>query len=269
MNKQQLFSAGKFAKLSRTTLKTLHHYDAIGVLPALRGKNNYRYYSAVQLSIVNMIRVLQELGMSLDEIHDVKDTRTPESQDKLYLNQIEKIDKKIEEWVRARKLLLTFQETIHSVLNVDETSVTIQFLPVEAIMLGNVNDYGRGRSSYNALLDFYDYMRRGYPELDLNYPVWGVFSEERIKSGDWKYPDRFYFYNPEGRDKRPADLYAIGYTRGVYGQTDELYERMIAYIDNNGFEICGDAYEEYPLNELSVSDSSYYLIRVMITVRKI
>jgi effector-binding domain-containing protein len=111
-------------------------------------------------------------------------------------------------------------------------------------------------------------MQRRYPDLDLNYPVWGVFSEERIKNGDWKYPDRYYFYNPEGHDKRPADFYAIGYMRGEYGQTDELYSRMLAYIDRNGFEICGDAYEEYPLNELSVSDSGNYLIRVMITVRK-
>jgi hypothetical protein len=40
------------------------------------------------------------------------------------------------------------------------------------------------------------------------------------------------------------------------------------YIGKNGFEICGDAYEEYPLNELCVSDDENYMIRVMIAVRE-
>jgi DNA-binding transcriptional MerR regulator len=269
MKGPRLFSTGKFAKLSRTTRDTLHHYDKIGVLPAaLRGENNYRYYSAAQLSIVNMIRVLQALGMSLDEIIDVQGRRTPAFLDKLYTCQIEKIDKKIDGWVRARKLLLTLQEIIHSALNVDEAAITIQFMPAAAIILGNLNDFSRGRDDWNALVDFYHGMRDRYPDLDLNYPVWAVLSEEQVKRGNWHWPDRYYFYNPEGRDKRPAALYAIGYTRGGYGQTDGLYARMADYIGENGFEVCGDTYEEYPLNELSVADHDNYLVRVMMTVRE-
>jgi effector-binding domain-containing protein len=43
---------------------------------------------------------------------------------------------------------------------------------------------------------------------------------------------------------------------------------MIRYIDENGFEICGHAYEEYPLNEVAVTDNGNYLIRLLITVRE-
>jgi len=135
-------------------------------------------------------------------------------------------------------------------------------------VLGDLNDYSRGRNNYDALADFYDVISRRFPDLDLNYPVWAVFSEEQIRRGDWVWPDRYYFYNPEGRDKRPAAFYDIGYMRGGYGQGDELYKRMLDFIDRNGFEICGDAYEEYPLNEVCVSDDTNYLMRVMITVRE-
>jgi hypothetical protein len=79
---------------------------------------------------------------------------------------------------------------------------------------------------------------------------------------------RYYFYNPRGHDARPAALYAVGYQRGGYGQTDKLYERLLDHIDRNGYEICGDAYEEYPLNEICVADDANYLIRVVITVRE-
>ncbi len=105
-------------------------------------------------------------------------------------------------------------------------------------------------------------------DYELDYPVWAVFSEERIKNRDFGFPDRFYFYNPSGKDQRPSALYAIGYMRSGYGHNAALYQRMIEYIDQNGFEICGDAYEEYPLNEVCITDDKNYLMRVMITVRE-
>ena len=75
-------------------------------------------------------------------------------------------------------------------------------------------------------------------------------------------------HNPEGYDKRPGSFYAIGYTRGGFGAGAELHERLFAYIDTNGFEVCGPAYEEYPLNEISICDDNNYLMRIMITVQK-
>ena len=117
-------------------------------------------------------------------------------------------------------------------------------------------------------LSFYHSVSAKYPNMDLNYPVWGTFSEERIKRGDWIGSDRFYLYNPEGHDRRPAALYAIGYMRGGYSDGDPLYRRLIDYIDKNGFEVCGDAFEEYPLNEVCVVREADYLMRVLITVRE-
>ena len=264
-----LLSINDFAKFSRTTRDTLLYYDRIGLLsPILRGANNYRYYAGSQLAVINVIRTLQSLGMTLEEIKSWKDRRTPLSVEELFTLQIEKIDMKIEEWVSARKLLLALRDDIHSVSAVDEQAVSVKFFPAEAIVLGGLNDYSLDRNAYDALLSFYHQSEQKYPGLNLNYPVWGLFSEKRIKKGDWVCPDRYYFSNPEGYDRRPAALYAVGYTRGGYGQTDELYRRLISYINKNNLEICGDAYEEYPLNELCVSDEKNYLIRVMITVRE-
>jgi DNA-binding transcriptional MerR regulator len=269
MPKKGFFSVSEFARYSRTSRDTLHFYDKIGLLsPAMRGENNYRYYFSRQLALVNVIKILQELGMSLTEIKNTKELRTPSLIDEIFGRQLEHIDAKIEEWVQARKLLSAYRKNIQSAVRVDEKKITVQFLPAEAIILGDINDYSRGRNYYDALQSFYRTAADKYPNLNLNYPVWGIFEEERIKRGEWTWPDRFYFFNPEGHEKRPASLYAIGYTRGGYGQCDELYRRIIGYINKNKYEICGDAYEEYPLNELCIADEKEYLIRVMITVRE-
>jgi len=269
MKRKEMFSVAQFAKFTRTTRDTLMHYDKIGLLsPRLRGKNNYRFYSSRQIAVVNLIRTCQAFGMTLTEIKHLKTNRTPELIDELLEKQIKHVDEEIDEWVRARKLLVLLKKTIRSVLDVNEDEITVQFVPAEAIILGPLNDYSQGRTDYDALFSFYRFYNETYPDLDLNYPVWGTFSEERIMRRDWVWPDRYYFYNPEGHDRRPAALYAIGYTRGGYGQSGKLYERLLDYIDANGFEIGGPAYEEYPLNEICVPESKNYLMRIMITVRE-
>ena len=223
-----------FARFSRTTKDTLLYYDRIGLLaPESRGDNKYRYYSTRMLAVVNVIRTLQRLGMTLEVIKELKDRRTPELADEVFERQIEKIDEKIDEWIRARKLILTLRKVIHDVANIDVDAITIKFLPAEAIILGSLNDYSRGRNPYDALLSFYSEMSESYPDMDLNYPVWGYFTKERVINGDWSWPDRYYFYNPEGHDRKPASLYAIGYSHGGYGQTGALYERMTEYMNTS------------------------------------
>jgi len=269
MPESGLLSISDFAEFSRTTRDTLLHYDRIGLLsPVLRGENNYRYYSSSQLAIVNVIRTFQQLGMSLDDIRGLRDRRTPELANMVFERQIEEIDNKIKEWVSARKLLLTLKKAINSVSTVDERVIEVRFLPAEAIILGDINDYSQNRTDYDALLSFYRDIGEKYPDIDLNYPVWATYSQDKLDRKDWDHPDRYYFYNPEGYDRRPAALYVIGYKRGGYGPNDELYERLDKYINENGYEVCGDAYEEYPLNEICAIDDKDYLIRVMITVRE-
>jgi hypothetical protein len=102
----------------------------------------------------------------------------------------------------------------------------------------------------------------------LKYPLWKVYTGSCVKRGEWALPERYYLFYPDGEDERPAGLYAVGYVRGGRDKRDNLYGRMINYIDEHGYKIFGDAYEEYPLNEINGSDNKGYLTRVLISVRK-
>ncbi len=61
---------GDFARFSRVSVKTLRHYDEIGLLKP--GKvdewTGYRYYALDQLSQLNRILALKDFGLSLEQI---------------------------------------------------------------------------------------------------------------------------------------------------------------------------------------------------------
>ena len=60
---------GQLAKRTGLTVRTLHHYDEIGLLsPAQRTASGYRLYGASDVARLNRIVALRQLGMSLDEI---------------------------------------------------------------------------------------------------------------------------------------------------------------------------------------------------------
>jgi DNA-binding transcriptional MerR regulator len=65
-----MFRIGEFSRISRVTIETLRHYDALGLLkPAnVDPFTGYRYYSAQQLMSLHRILALKEVGFSLEEI---------------------------------------------------------------------------------------------------------------------------------------------------------------------------------------------------------
>jgi DNA-binding transcriptional MerR regulator/predicted transcriptional regulator YdeE len=65
-----MFSIGEFARLGAVSIRTLRHYDEIGLLSPARvdPDTGYRYYSAGQLGQLNRIFALKELGLSLTQV---------------------------------------------------------------------------------------------------------------------------------------------------------------------------------------------------------
>jgi DNA-binding transcriptional MerR regulator len=79
-----MFRIQQFAALANVTVRTLHHYDRLGLLkPALRSANGYRLYRMEDLGQLERILVLRYLGLSLREIADLLATGGPDSEHSL------------------------------------------------------------------------------------------------------------------------------------------------------------------------------------------
>jgi DNA-binding transcriptional MerR regulator/effector-binding domain-containing protein len=75
-----MFSIGEFARLGAVSIRTLRHYDEIGLLrPAeVDLVTGYRSYSAKQLRQLNRIVALKDLGLTLGQIRQLLDGITVE-----------------------------------------------------------------------------------------------------------------------------------------------------------------------------------------------
>lgn len=63
------YTVSELAKLSGVTVRTLHHYDALGLLkPKATGQNGYRYYGGTELRLLQQILFHRKLGIALRDI---------------------------------------------------------------------------------------------------------------------------------------------------------------------------------------------------------
>ncbi|KTC63731.1 MerR family transcriptional regulator, partial [Pseudomonas fluorescens ABAC62] len=62
---------GKAARLSGTTVKTIRHYEDIGLLPPPLREGKYRVYTLQSVELLMFIKCAQQLGFRLKEIQTI------------------------------------------------------------------------------------------------------------------------------------------------------------------------------------------------------
>lgn len=103
------YTVSQLARLSGTSVRTLHHYDEIGILkPASVGENGYRHYGREEMLRLQQILVHREFGMSLGDIRDLLDRQ---GLDRLSMLR-EQRERIVAEADRYRRLARTIDRTI-------------------------------------------------------------------------------------------------------------------------------------------------------------
>ena len=85
------YTVSQVSRMAHVTVRTLHHYDEIGLLvPSQRADNGYRQYTDADLARLQQILLFKELGFALDAIGAVID-ESPADRRAALLNQREKV----------------------------------------------------------------------------------------------------------------------------------------------------------------------------------
>jgi hypothetical protein len=161
----------------------------------------------------------------------------------------------------------TFSELLSEGISATEPEIRVSEMPERRITLGDTNDFNGSAGFYREFTRFCDAPHE--PKLNLSYPVGGYFDSMDVFMNEPARPTRFFSLNPNGNDLKPAGMYLIGYTRGYYGRTNDLPQRMARFAKKSGVVFNGPVYNTYLFDEISVTDPEQYLLQVSASVREI
>jgi DNA-binding transcriptional MerR regulator len=109
-----MFRIGEFSRIARVSGRLLRYYDSIGLLSPQRidPATGYRYYTADQLTRLNRILALKDLGLSLEQVARMVDEKisTDEIRGMLMLKKAELERSLSEEAARLRHIESRLQQ---------------------------------------------------------------------------------------------------------------------------------------------------------------
>lgn len=104
-----LLKVGQLAKQICLSVRTLHHYDEIGLLsPSVRSSAGHRLYNTKDITRLHRIQALKQLGLSLQQIAEVIQESSQPLPD-IIAQQIANLDREIAQAVQLKSKLVRLQ----------------------------------------------------------------------------------------------------------------------------------------------------------------
>lgn len=263
-----MYKIKEFSIISRTTIKTLRYYEKEGLLiPKSINKNNgYRYYGTEQLSILNKILSLRQIGLS---IKDIKVYLNNKSNDILYKRKKDIIDT-----INLYNLQLS---KINYMLEDKEMNeeIVLKKLPKCSVyyMEGVIKDYseltnfilstGEECLKINPNIKcvspdycYINYLDKEYKEKDIHVRYAQAVIEKGIENDKIKFMDL-------------DEVEAVSILhKGDYARLGESYSKIFSYIEKNNYEVIDfprECYIDGMWNKDNVED---YLTEIQIPVKR-
>jgi effector-binding domain-containing protein len=270
-----MFKIGEFSKLSQVPVKTLRYYDEIDLLKPAKVDDftGYRFYSAEQLPRLNRILALKDLDLSLAQIGELLDGDLPAEQIRgmFRMKQAEMKGRVKEEQARLARVEWRLRQ-IEQEGTMSEQEVVLKKVP--AMKVAAVRDviptyggisqlYGvlfkhtgrhRARPAGPALAVYYD---EAYRERDIDIEAAVPISKD-IPDGD----------RVKVRELPAVEQMACIVHKGSYDALAEPYNRLLSWIEVNGYRICGPNREVYIKGPGLLTKPSKYVTELQIPVEK-
>ncbi len=269
-----MFKIGDFSKLSQVTIKALRLYDELNLLKPARidPESGYRYYSAEQISRLNQILVLKNLGFTLEQAAVMLNggIRTDQFREMLLARR-----KQLEENVRfEQERLLLVEARLRQIENeggelMSQNEVVIK--SVEPIRVYSLRDVIPTFSAVGGLF------HRLYEDITaagakMAGPGIQIYHESEYKDHDIDVEAAFPVTG--GSKLALHELPGIAKAaclihNGSYEMLHASYALIGKWIEDNGYSICGNSREVYLKTDDQASDQSEYVTEIQIPVEKL
>lgn len=266
-----MLQIGEFSRICQVSIKTLHHYDKLGLLtPAeVDPYTGYRYYRPEQIDTMNYIQRLKRYGFSLDEIQRL-----------LTVSDNEELLRALR---RQRDSLKRAQREAAAILNELQTHISV------FERTGNIMTYQKG---YTVEIKNAPAMNvlavravMGVEEFGKYYgTLFERVPKERVtptglngaryfdQEFDREASDIELFVGIKERDRADAVLppreCAMTVHRGGYSTLSEAYGAIVSWIIENGYEIADAPFDLYIRTQFDSPSPEGWETEVYFPVRK-
>lgn len=245
-----MYKIGMFSKHGKVTIKTLRHYDEVGLLrPAyIDEETGYRYYTTEQLSHLHEIIALRQMGFSIPEIlsifnnfnvEKILEQRKAEleSEYRIITNRLFRLNYYIKEKKEGRNM--NYQAVIKEIPECIVFSKR-QIIENYNTLMELVPSIGKKVKAANPTLKcaqpeycFNIYHDGEYKEKDIDVEVCEAVVEFGIES------DGIIF------KKIPAVTVASVMHKGPYKDFGSAYAFIFKWVEENGYIVADNVRESY------------------------
>lgn len=243
-----MFTVGEFSKICHVSIKTLHHYDKIGLLLPVKVDpiNGYRYYGQQQLKTMLLIGRLKRYGFSLE---DIRLLLTCEN-DEVFFSKLNHQKEKL--MMEKRNMELIIHELSIHLQNFERTGdimgyqknyeISLINTPDRAVIsnrqIMSVNDFG---NYFSAL-----YERMAKKHLTPDGLRGSVYYDEEFNHESTDIELIVGVCEKEKADKiMKSELCARTIHKGAYSSLSDAYGALVSWIEENGYTWNGAPYEIY------------------------
>ncbi|MHC5228082.1 MerR family transcriptional regulator [Enterococcus sp. LJL99] len=241
-----MFKIGEFSKLSNSTIRALHYYEEKELLKPeiIDRQSNFRYYSAKQLTTVNQIKMLQQIGLPLATIKEILASNDLKLLDYHYeLRELE-LQRELEQVKKNQRMVELLQNGMKEGKNMAEYNVVLKSIPERQVMSirKEVTSFDKEGKMWHDL-----YEQSLAQKVKLTSPPAGMtlFHDKEYKEtdidieiqsnviGNYENKNEICYYNA------PSFQMAATTFNGSYEQMPAVTQALASWIEANNYQMTG------------------------------
>lgn len=268
--KRKYYKTGELSKIYKLGRDSIKYYEKLGLLNPTRDTNSYRMYTIKDICNLNLIRELRTLDFSMQRIKEYIENRNISTTRKMLLEEIELIEKKVED-------LNSHKESLKKRLcSIDKCIEHTTFNRIELLYMNKRK--ALTVDSHESFAENNDYLiQKLRDKFEDKFYVLGnsnfgaVFDSKSISNGIYNYyKHTFCLLDDDASDYNFVldEGYYVTYTyKGDYNQYEKVFDMLYKFIDINKYTILGDPIEIYKIDVYETALEDEYVTQVQIPVK--
>ncbi|WP_025642523.1 MerR family transcriptional regulator [Schnuerera ultunensis] len=265
------YTIGQICKLYNLGPDSIRYYERKGLINPKRKPNGYRVYSIDDIWRLNIIKDLRKLDFSTKQIKEYLENRSIDTTIHLMETEIQLIEEKIKPLLELKENLREKLVNLEGFKDIDSYGeIKVKEIKGRKIILieGVMSEDEEVDLAFRKLEGRDDSKLFLFGNKDM-----GVFiADEGLERENYSlYENAFFFVDDQEKDYNmilPPGYFVTLIYRGSYEKSQKYFEKMMDFINRNGYILNGRPMEIYRLDIHGTSKEKEFITEIQIPIKK-